>query len=275
MWVLASCTYTLSDHTCSNMWDVLSILEANCAVHVYACCNHTSFPETCTCRCMIIRCLSTSPGMTRNVYANITGCLVTTTTASWNHIQGTYHLLYTYSACIHSTVFTDACTLYMYMWYVLSVDSLFSAECTCSSCVCDNFCKSPIPLLKVARLTFEALAFKFLYTLPYDILQTEGSRGYGYWVCHTLTTLAQELILEPGAEGLNLVAVRGMLQARDCLQKYVEREPEDSWALNLLGLLYEQEGLLTQAERAFYRWKLFWKAPEMHVHVGVPLTWHL
>lgn len=87
----------------------------------------------------------------------------------------------------------------------------------------------------------------------FGVLQSEGSRGYGYWVCQTLTTLAAELILEPGGEGLNLVAARGMLQARDCLQKYVEREPEDSWALNLLGLLYEQEGLLTQAERAFYK----------------------
>ena len=83
--------------------------------------------------------------------------------------------------------------------------------------------------------------------------QSEGSRGYAYWVCHTLSTLDPGLILEPGAEGLNLVAARGMLQARDCLQKLVEREPDDGWALNLLGLLYEQEGLLALAEKAFYK----------------------
>jgi superkiller protein 3 len=82
---------------------------------------------------------------------------------------------------------------------------------------------------------------------------SEGSRGYAYWVCHTLSTLDPGLILEPGAEGLNLVAARGMLQARDCLQKLVEREPDDGWALNLLGLLYEQEGLLALAEKAFYK----------------------
>ena len=84
-----------------------------------------------------------------------------------------------------------------------------------------------------------------------DHPQSEACRGYGYWVCHTLTTIEPRAILEPGGEGLNLVAARGMLQARDCLQKYVEREPGDGWALNLLGLLYEQEGLLVQAERAF------------------------
>ena len=86
-----------------------------------------------------------------------------------------------------------------------------------------------------------------------DHPQREACRGYGYWVCHTLTTIEPPAILEPGGEGLNLVAARGMLQARDCLQKYVEREPGDGWALNLLGLLYEQEGLLVQAEKAFYK----------------------
>ena len=65
--------------------------------------------------------------------------------------------------------------------------------------------------------------------------------------------LDRGLILELGNEGLNLVAARGMLQARDCLQKLVERERGDGWALNLLGLLYEQEGLLAQAERAFHK----------------------
>ena len=52
---------------------------------------------------------------------------------------------------------------------------------------------------------------------------------------------------------LKLVAQAGLLRARDCLQKCVERETEDVWVLNLLGLLYEQEGLLSQAEKTFSR----------------------
>ena len=73
-------------------------------------------------------------------------------------------------------------------------------------------------------------------------------------MCQTLTSLDPTLILEPGGGGLNAVAMRSLLQARDCLLKYVEREMEDAWALNLLGLFYEQEGLLAEAERAFYKY---------------------
>ena len=36
-------------------------------------------------------------------------------------------------------------------------------------------------------------------------------------------------------------------------ERALERKREDGWALNLLGLLYEQEGLFGQAERAFSR----------------------
>jgi len=85
------------------------------------------------------------------------------------------------------------------------------------------------------------------------LLQSEGSRGYAYWVCHTLATLDRKLILERDGVSLKLVAQTGLLRARDCLQKCVERETEDVWVLNLLGLLYEQEGLLSQAEKMLSR----------------------
>lgn len=81
--------------------------------------------------------------------------------------------------------------------------------------------------------------------------QPEGAISYGYWVCTTLTSIDLKLILLPGGRGLNDVARRGVSQARDNLQKYVERERDDSCAHNLLGLLFEQEGLLEQAEKCF------------------------
>jgi len=74
--------------------------------------------------------------------------------------------------------------------------------------------------------------------------QPEGSRGYGYWVCHTLGTLDPKLILNPGGVTLNSIALTGVLQARDCLQKYVGRQRGDACALNFLGLLFEQVRLI-------------------------------
>jgi superkiller protein 3 len=82
---------------------------------------------------------------------------------------------------------------------------------------------------------------------------SEGSRGYGYWVCHSLASLSPDLLLEPGAQDLNQVARRGLLQARDCLQRLTEREPGDLWALNHLALLLEQEGLLGLADQVLHR----------------------
>jgi len=72
-------------------------------------------------------------------------------------------------------------------------------------------------------------------------------------VCHTLGTLDPKLILNPGGVTLNSIALTGVLQARDCLQKYVGRQRGDACALNFLGLLFEQEGLLKPAEKTFAR----------------------
>ena len=85
------------------------------------------------------------------------------------------------------------------------------------------------------------------------MLQPEGSIGYGYWVYQTLGTLDPKLILVPGQGTLNSIALTGLLQARDCLQKRALREKDDACGLNYLGLLYEREGLLGEAEKAFLR----------------------
>ena len=84
-------------------------------------------------------------------------------------------------------------------------------------------------------------------------IQPEGSIGYGFWVCQSLGTIDPKLILIPGQGTLNSIALTGMLQARDCLQKRALREKDDACALNYLGLLHEQEGLLKEAEKAFSR----------------------
>ena len=84
-------------------------------------------------------------------------------------------------------------------------------------------------------------------------MQPQGSIGYGYWVCQSLGTIDPKLILVPGQGTLNSIALTGMLQARDCLQKFTLREKGDACALNCLGLLYEQEGLIKEAEKAFSR----------------------
>lgn len=87
-------------------------------------------------------------------------------------------------------------------------------------------------------------------------LQPEGCLGYGYWVCHTLATVGRGLLLESDGVSLNQTARQGLLKARDCLQKYVGRCPGNVCAHNYLGLLFELEGLLQQAEKALsmYVW---------------------
>ena len=84
-------------------------------------------------------------------------------------------------------------------------------------------------------------------------MQAEGSAGYGYWVCQSLTTIDPRLILIPGQGTLNSIVLTGLLQARDGLQKRALRENDDPCALNYLGLLYEREGLLNEAGRTFQK----------------------
>ncbi|XP_019852271.1 PREDICTED: tetratricopeptide repeat protein 37-like isoform X2 [Amphimedon queenslandica] len=69
----------------------------------------------------------------------------------------------------------------------------------------------------------------------------ESALGYAYWVCKTLTE---------GAPSHSLKAHQSLVQARDGILKYVRRYPKDSLALNLLGLLYEHEGMMKQAKES-------------------------
>lgn len=104
--------------------------------------------------------------------------------------------------------------------------------------------------------------------------QSDGSHGYGYWVCHTLSNLPPEAILEPGSQQLNDIAMRGLLQARDCLQRLVEREPDNVWALNHLALLLEQEGLLGPAQKALEKYILgFYTSLVLIVHSTHFILW--
>lgn len=86
-----------------------------------------------------------------------------------------------------------------------------------------------------------------------SFLQPEASTGYGYWVCQTLGTVSPRVLVTPGRVGLTEAARRGVAQARDNLQKLVCREMADASSLNNLGLLWEQEGLFTEAQRTFTR----------------------
>lgn len=82
--------------------------------------------------------------------------------------------------------------------------------------------------------------------------QSEAAAGHAHWVCHTLTTVDPAIILSSSG-ALNATAHQSMLQARDNASKYVSRHPKDPHMLNLLGLLYEQEGLDRLAQEIFTR----------------------
>ncbi len=88
-------------------------------------------------------------------------------------------------------------------------------------------------------------------------MQSEASIAYGYWVCQTLVSLPPKLTRNPGGLSLNEPAYRAVLLARDNLQKLVVRDLADACGLNYLGLLYEQEGLLREASKAFKRFHVY------------------
>lgn len=69
---------------------------------------------------------------------------------------------------------------------------------------------------------------------------------------------------------LSLKVHQLMVQGRDGMQKYVLRHPMDPLGLNLLGLLYEQEGLVKPAEQVL-RQSLSLVSPQ---HLPVVLTNH-
>lgn len=86
--------------------------------------------------------------------------------------------------------------------------------------------------------------------------QPEASIGFGFWVCQTFQSVPLKLFVEQGGVELKETAHRGMLQARDCMEKLACREAPYPCALNYLGLLYEQEGLRNAAERMFTRYNI-------------------
>lgn len=61
------------------------------------------------------------------------------------------------------------------------------------------------------------------------------------------------MIVNAGGVTLKEEARKGVLQARDSLQKRAARGSVDPCSLNLLGLLYEHEGLLAEAQKVFVR----------------------
>ena len=91
-------------------------------------------------------------------------------------------------------------------------------------------------------------------TLHFSVMQPQGGIGYGYWVCHSLQAIDRKLILESDGTTMNVITQRGVLQARDGLDKCVRSRHKDPCAYNYLGLLYEQEGLLKSALMAFIRY---------------------
>ncbi len=78
--------------------------------------------------------------------------------------------------------------------------------------------------------------------------QCEGSPSYAQWV---INTLADPLAKQTAHYRYSIVQMHAVPTAIDSLVKYVALYPNDSCALNLLGLLYERQGLLSKAEEAF------------------------
>lgn len=78
--------------------------------------------------------------------------------------------------------------------------------------------------------------------------QCEGAPSYAQWV---INTLADPLAKQTAHYRYSIVQMHAVPAAIDSLVKYVALYPDDSCALNLLGLLFERQGLLTKAEEAF------------------------
>ena len=63
-------------------------------------------------------------------------------------------------------------------------------------------------------------------------------------MCQSFTEMTLEQLLSPEGTTLSLNIHQLLTQACDGIQKYVLRNPVDAQGLNLLGLLYEREGLI-------------------------------
>jgi superkiller protein 3 len=80
--------------------------------------------------------------------------------------------------------------------------------------------------------------------------QCEGSPSYAQWV---MNTLADPLAKQTAHYRYSIVEMHAVPVAIDSLVKYEALYPDDSCALNLLGLLYERQGLFTKAEAVFLK----------------------
>ena len=80
--------------------------------------------------------------------------------------------------------------------------------------------------------------------------QCEGSVSYAHWV---LSTLADPETKRTAHFRYNIVQMHAVPTAVDGLARYIALYPEDSCALNLLGLLYERQGLYRIAEETLIK----------------------
>lgn len=78
--------------------------------------------------------------------------------------------------------------------------------------------------------------------------QCEGAPAYAHWV---ITMLADAESKSLPSYRYSIIKMHAVTTAIDGLVKYVALYPEDGCAWNLLGLLYERQGLSSKAEEAF------------------------
>lgn len=99
--------------------------------------------------------------------------------------------------------------------------------------------------------------------------QCEGSPSYAQWVINTLQTDAQTK--RTAHYRYNIVQMHAVPTAVDGLVHYVALYPDDSCSLNLLGLLYERQGLLNNAADSFLRGTFYQSYFRLHLYCKIVL----
>lgn len=99
----------------------------------------------------------------------------------------------------------------------------------------------------------------------------EGSPSYAQWV---ISTLADPSMKRTAHYRYSIVQMHAVPAAVDGLVRYIALNPEDSCALNLLGLLYERQGLLSNAQEAFLQGllKFNYFKYQLNLHVMVSFS---
>lgn len=82
--------------------------------------------------------------------------------------------------------------------------------------------------------------------------QCEGAPAYAHWVITMLSDMQSKSL---PSYRYSIIKMHAVTTAIDALVKYVALYPEDGCAFNLLGLLYERQGLFSKAEEAFLQGK--------------------